>query len=163
MKGPTTVTRPARQTPTIGCCVYEVDRSVGETYRRKRGGCAGHRLDGDTNMRSARDHRVMARERPVVWYLAAGYRRAGGVEVYLLHYASEMRRQGFDTRIVVFEPLPWKKHRCLVALEQHGIRIESLFSRCMAASILRAGATWLPCCVRNLLLGRKWPGRPCRG
>ena len=108
------------------------------------------------HMSTARDHCVKAQERPVVWYLAAGYRRAGGVEVYLLHYASEMRRQGFDTRIVVFEPLPWKKHRCLVALEQHGIRIESLFSRCMAASILRAGATWLPCCVRNLLLGRKW-------
>lgn len=42
---------------------------------------------------------------PLVLYLASHYNNAAGVESYLLHYASKMRRRGFDTRIVVFEQL----------------------------------------------------------
>jgi len=64
--------------------------------------------------------------RPKVWYLAFGYPRPRGIEVYLLHYATEMRRQGFDPHIVVFDALPAESHWCLKALRQRRVPIESL-------------------------------------
>lgn len=63
---------------------------------------------------------------PRVIYLAAGYSRAGGVEVYILHYATEMRRRGYDPSVLVFEPLPQTPHWCLLALGARGIPIRSL-------------------------------------
>ena len=63
---------------------------------------------------------------PLVWHMAAGYQVPGGIEAHVLHYASEMRNQGFDTRVVVFKPLPRERHRFLAALEQRGIPILSL-------------------------------------
>jgi hypothetical protein len=59
-------------------------------------------------------------------YLAAGYARSAGIEIYLLHYATEMRRRGFDTRIVVFESLPAQSHWCLNEVRGRGISIRSL-------------------------------------
>ncbi|MBM4148836.1 MAG: hypothetical protein FJ224_07310, partial [Lentisphaerae bacterium] len=64
---------------------------------------------------------------PLVMYLAAGYLLPAGIEAYLLHYATELRRRGFDTRIVVFQPLSKIEHRFLRAVRERGIRIESLF------------------------------------
>jgi glycosyltransferase involved in cell wall biosynthesis len=67
-----------------------------------------------------------ARFPPVIWYLASHYNNPAGVEIYLLHYATEMRRRGFDTRIVVFEPLPRTEHWCLAEVRKRGIPITSL-------------------------------------
>jgi len=61
-----------------------------------------------------------------VLYLAAGYVRSAGIEVYLLHYATELRQHGFETGLAVFEPLPRREHRCLRELRQRGIPIRSL-------------------------------------
>jgi glycosyltransferase involved in cell wall biosynthesis len=67
-----------------------------------------------------------ARFPPVIWYLASHYNNPAGVEIYLLHYATEMRRRGFDTRIVVFEPLPRTEHWCLAEVRKREIPITSL-------------------------------------
>ena len=71
----------------------------------------------------------MSSRRCSAWYLAAGYALPAGIEAYLLHYATELRHHGFDTWIIVFEPLPKVPHRFLVALRERGIAIESLFAR----------------------------------
>ncbi len=95
--------------------------------------------------------------KPVVWYVAAHYDNPGGIEVYLLHYATEMRRLGFDTRIVVCEPLPETPHRCLLALAERGIPIESLAAGC-AGRLRRDLARWVaPLWLRALCAGRRPP------
>ncbi len=71
---------------------------------------------------------MLKAQNPEVWYIAAGYLLPAGIEAYLLHYAAELRAQGFDTRIYVFQPLPKEKHRFLLALEERGIPIESLYT-----------------------------------
>ena len=82
--------------------------------------------------------------RPVVWYVAAGYKLPAGIEAYLLHYATEMRRRGFEPRIVVFERFPKVKHRYLAALEERGIPIESLFEDVWWWAVMLTAATFLP-------------------
>jgi len=98
-----------------------------------------------------------ARPKPVVWYVAAGYKLPAGVEAYLLHYATELRRQGFDTRIIVFERLPRPPHRYLTALRERGIPIESLYAACAGRVRLALALTWLPWAVRTALRRRRWP------
>lgn len=98
-----------------------------------------------------------APSQPCVWYLAAGYRLPAGIEAYLLHYATELRRQGFDTRIVVFQPLPREKHRYLRALEERGIPIESLDDSCRWAARAQWALALLPWCLHTLLVRRALP------
>jgi glycosyltransferase involved in cell wall biosynthesis len=81
---------------------------------------------------------------PKVWYIAAGYNLPAGIEAYLLHYATEMRRRGFDCRIVVFERLPKVEHRYLRALRERGIPIESLYAKVRWRVSVVAGLTFLP-------------------
>ena len=64
----------------------------------------------------------------VIWYVAAGYSLPAGIEAYLLHYATEMKRRGFRPEIIVFEPFPKTPHRFLQALYDRGIPIRSLYA-----------------------------------
>lgn len=92
-----------------------------------------------------------ASDLPRVLYLAAGYYRPGGVEVYLLHYATELRKQGFQTRIVVFDALPVKPHWCMRALQDRGISLESLEERISLVARILAVASYVPWVVKRLL------------
>jgi glycosyltransferase involved in cell wall biosynthesis len=98
-----------------------------------------------------------ARPRPAVWYVAAGYKLPAGVEAYLLHYATELRRHGFDTRIIVFERLPRVRHRYLAALEARGIPIESLYAACAVRVWAAVAVGWLPWLLYTLVRRRTWP------
>lgn len=69
----------------------------------------------------------VGKKRPVVWYMAAGYPLAGGIEAHILHYATEIRRQGFDVRVRVLKPLPRPPHRFLQTLRQRKIPVASLY------------------------------------
>jgi len=69
------------------------------------------------------------------------------VEVYLLHYATELRKQGFDTRIIVFERLPATPHRCMRELTKRGIPLESLYDDVAPMVRRRMPAKWLPWAV----------------
>ena len=100
-----------------------------------------------------------AGRRPTVWYVAAGYLLPAGVEAYLLHYATELRRQGFDPRILVFQPLPRDKHRYLRALGERGIPIDSLFAMAAPRARLRAALLWLPWRARAALRRETGRGR----
>ncbi len=91
---------------------------------------------------------------PVVWYIAAGYVRSAGVEVYLLHYATELRKQSFDTRIIVFERLPATPHRCMRELAERGVPLESLYDAVAPLVCRRTLAKWLPWTVYTLVRGR---------
>lgn len=93
----------------------------------------------------------------MVWYVAAGYKLPAGIEAYLLHYASEMRNHGFETRLIVFAELPANKHRYLQALEARGIRIESLNERVGTRAAIRTAALWLPWAVARLLKHHERP------
>ena len=93
----------------------------------------------------------------MVWYVAAGYRLPAGIEAYLLHYATEMRRHGFRTEILVFQPLPRVPHRYLQALQERGIRIRSLYDQCRWQVWGRVAATTLPWLVRALIRTRRLP------
>jgi glycosyltransferase involved in cell wall biosynthesis len=86
---------------------------------------------------------------PSVWYIAAGYNLPAGIEAYLLHYATELRAQGFDTRILVFEELPKTKHRYLQALEERRIPIESLYAKVRWRSMVLAAMAFVPWTVRR--------------
>ena len=87
--------------------------------------------------------------KPSVWYIAAGYKLPAGIEAYLLHYATELRNYGFDTRVIVFEPLPKVPHRFLVALRERGIPIESLYERVGWQARIATVATYLPWRIRK--------------
>ena len=66
--------------------------------------------------------KVCGREQPLVWYVAAAYGLPAGIEAHILHYATEMRNHGFETRVVVLRPLPkqplmvksWRKWSVMV-------------------------------------------------
>lgn len=97
----------------------------------------------------------------VVWYVAAGYRLPAGIEAYLLHYATELRNHGFDTRIVVFEPLPRKRHRYLQALHDRGIPIQSLYARCRLPVLARFVVCFLPWCLHRAIIQGQLPRPSC--
>lgn len=82
--------------------------------------------------------------RPRVWLLAAGYLLPAGIEAYLLHYATELRRQGFAPELVVFQPLPRTEHRYLRAVRERRIRIRSLFDAVLWPAVAAAALLWLP-------------------
>jgi glycosyltransferase involved in cell wall biosynthesis len=94
-------------------------------------------------------------ERPVVWYLAAGYPRAGGIEAYVYTYATELRREGFDTRVLVFGPLPREPHRFLRGLREEGIPIDSLYDRVRGRARLAASALGVPWWLYTRLVRRR--------
>jgi len=96
---------------------------------------------------------------PKVWYLAFGYPRPRGIEVYLLHYATEMKRHGFDPRIVVFDPLPAERHWCLAALAERGIPIESLADDDAWRGCLRRGLDLAGGLVSAWARGRRPDGK----
>ncbi len=93
-------------------------------------------------------------ERPRVLYVAAGYDLPAGVEAYLLHYATELRNQGFDTELIVFKHLPREEHRYLRALRERGIPIRSLYAMCQGRVRRKLALLGLPWMVKTLLCGR---------
>jgi hypothetical protein len=92
--------------------------------------------------------------RATVCYVAAGYKLPAGIEAYLLHYATELRSHGFDTRIVVFASLPREEHRFLRALRERGIPIESLYHDVRWAALTLTAAAWLPWAVGRMVSRR---------
>ena len=117
--------------------------------------------------------------KPLIWYMAAGYGVPAGIEAHILHYATEMRKHGFDTKVVVFKRVcrqgraegsihheacsprrgeeGGKKHRFLVALEERGIEVVSLEELARARIGLRMAALFVPWFVYILLAKRRWP------
>jgi glycosyltransferase involved in cell wall biosynthesis len=87
------------------------------------------------------DQFTSAESHPVIWYVAAGYAVPAGIEAHVLHYATEMRNHGFDTRVVVFKPLPPVPHRFLAAMRDRGIPIDSLDDRSAPGARI-AAARW---------------------
>lgn len=94
------------------------------------------------------------RQRPVVWYVAAGYDRAGGIEAYLHHYALEMRNQGFDPVLVVLKGLPAVPHRFLASLVTHGVPVRSVGDALGAWPRFVARALWPAWALGQRLRGR---------
>lgn len=68
----------------------------------------------------------MSHRRPLVCYMTQGYRVRGGHEAHLLHYATELRQHGFDTRILVLDALPREEHLFMRLLRERGIPLESV-------------------------------------
>jgi len=68
----------------------------------------------------------MSHRRPLVCYMTQGYRVRGGHEAHLLHYATELRQHGFDTRILVLDALPPEEHLFIRLLRERGIPLESV-------------------------------------
>lgn len=64
--------------------------------------------------------------RPLVWYMAEGYSIRGGHEAHILHYATELRHHGFDTKVIVPRALPRESHLFMKLLSERGIALESL-------------------------------------
>ena len=95
---------------------------------------------------------------PKVWYVAAGYKLPAGVEAYLLHYATELRRHGFDSRIIVFERLPRIEHRYLTAVRERSIPIESLYDRVGWLALMLTALTCLPWAARKAVRGKGQEG-----
>lgn len=89
--------------------------------------------------------------------MAAGYGLPAGIEAHILHYATEMRNHGFDTKVVVFFELPKPKHRFLVALEERSIPVVSLESLAMFRARVEMIALFLPWFTYMLLAKRRWP------
>lgn len=97
------------------------------------------------------------RLRPVVWYVSAGFKLPAGIEAYLCHYATEMRNHGFDTRIIVFYPLPREKHRFLRMVEKRSIPIMSLYDDTAIYVVLLFVLFSLPWFLYMLVFKRKFP------
>jgi len=95
--------------------------------------------------------------RPLVWYVCAGYQVSAGIEVHVLHYATEMRNHGFETRVVVFKPLPAEKHRFLRALEERSIPIVSLYDKARPRARRRMAALGTPWFLYSLVAKRRKP------
>jgi glycosyltransferase involved in cell wall biosynthesis len=95
--------------------------------------------------------------RPTVWHVAAAYQIPGGIEAHVLHYATEMRNQGFDTRVVVFKPLPSAPHRFLNALRERGIDIVSLDDIAARRGAVMRALLLVPWLLYILLIKRKRP------
>jgi len=68
-----------------------------------------------------------------------------------------MRHHGFDTKIVVFYPLPREKHRYLVEIEKQGIPISSLYDETALRSKLMALFLVVPWFLYILLAKRQVP------
>ena len=64
--------------------------------------------------------------RPLVWYVTQAYKVRGGHEAHLLHFASELRRHGFSTRIMVLDALPPEPHLFIRLLRERGIPLDSV-------------------------------------
>lgn len=94
---------------------------------------------------------------PLIWYMAEGYGLPAGIEAHILHYAVELRQHGFDTKVVVFRPLPARKHRFLEALDAQSIPIVSLDDGARWRIRLRCAVLFLPWFFYILLAKREWP------
>jgi len=94
---------------------------------------------------------------PLVWYVAAGYGLPAGIEAHVLHYATEMRKHGFDTKVVVFYRLPRPEHRFLLALRERGVPVVSLYEAALARSRMKGAALFLPWMLRGLVVKRSLP------
>ncbi len=64
--------------------------------------------------------------RPLICYLTQAYRVRGGHEAHLLHYATELRAFGFDTRILVLDALPREEHLFMRLLRERDIPLEAV-------------------------------------
>ncbi|OGV71048.1 MAG: hypothetical protein A2283_01905 [Lentisphaerae bacterium RIFOXYA12_FULL_48_11] len=100
---------------------------------------------------------MVSDSRPLVWYVAAGYKLPAGIEAYLCHYATEMRKHGFETRIIVFYPLPREKHRFLKLVEERGIKITSLYDETVFKAGLIALLFFIPWFLYILIRKRRFP------
>ncbi|MDA0576677.1 MAG: glycosyltransferase family 4 protein [Verrucomicrobia bacterium] len=58
--------------------------------------------------------------------MTQGYSVRGGHEAHLLHFATEMRRHGFDTRVRVLDALPRTEHRFMQLLRERGIPLDGV-------------------------------------
>jgi glycosyltransferase involved in cell wall biosynthesis len=81
--------------------------------------------------------------------MAQGYPVAGGHEAHILHYATEMRNHGFDTKAVVPDPLPRQPHRFMTELGRRGISLESVADAARWRTALDVLARSLPWLVRH--------------
>jgi|GEM_PF-6713291 len=97
------------------------------------------------------------RKNPLVWYVGAAYQIPAGIEAHLLHYATEMRHHGFDTKVVVFKPLPPQPHRFLQALYDRGIPIESLADAARTRARLRTVGLFVPWVLYHLTVKQHLP------
>ncbi len=95
---------------------------------------------------------------PVIWYMAQGYAIRGGHEAHLLHFATEMRRHGFDTKIVVPDALPQTEHLFMRQLRERGIPLESLLDHVSHRATSLTALLFLPWALRESAVGRppKW-------
>ena len=58
--------------------------------------------------------------------MTQAYKVRGGHEAHLLHFASELRRHGFSTRIMVLDALPREPHLFIRLLRERGIPLDSV-------------------------------------
>ena len=96
-------------------------------------------------------------ERPLVWYVAAGYGLPAGIEAHILHYATELRNHGFNTCVMVFRDLPRPGHRFLAALRERGIPISALESLARWRIAAKTLILFVPWFLYILFYKRRWP------
>lgn len=92
---------------------------------------------------------------PTIWYMAQGYPVRGGHEAHILHYATEIRRHGFDTRVVVPDPLPVEEHLFIRQLRERGIPLESIADGVALRTNANFAALALPWAVAQMVKGRR--------
>ena len=86
-----------------------------------------------------------------IWYVTQGYSVRGGHEAHVLHFASELRSHGFDTRILVVDPLPRKAHLFMDILAQREISLISV-SDCLRVKLnLASACLYVPWAASRIL------------
>jgi glycosyltransferase involved in cell wall biosynthesis len=93
-----------------------------------------------------------------VWYVTQGFSIRGGHEAHLLHFATEMKRRGFETRVVVPDALPQTEHLFMRQLRERGIPLESLLDHVSHRATSLTALLFLPWALRESAVGRppKW-------
>ncbi len=94
------------------------------------------------------------RPSPRVWLMAAGFGVPGGIEAHILHYAVEMRRRGWDVRVVIFSDYPTPAHRFMDALDAEGVARLSLQTIGASRSHARYLSRLVPWMIMQALRGR---------
>ena len=90
---------------------------------------------------------------PIVWYMAQGYPWRGGHEAHILHYATELRKHGFNTGVVVPDSLPRNEHLFMSLLRERGIPLESLADGVRLKVAVAFRLLVVPWCLLQVLRG----------